>query len=68
MVKEFISSKGVVDSEMRNFLITGFYRQGLYSILISNILLGSSYFLSVNLEKCKFYFDEFPSYLIYLVS
>ena len=29
MAKEFISSKGVVDSEMRNFLITGFYRQGL---------------------------------------
>ena len=29
MVNEFISSKGVVDSEMRNFLITGFDRQGL---------------------------------------
>ena len=40
VVKEFIIQMGVVDYEARNFLVTGFYRQGLESILIDNSPLG----------------------------
>ena len=42
------SNKCIVSSELRNFLINGFYRQGWQSIRINNKLLGSSYFLSRN--------------------
>ena len=38
----------VVASELRNFLINGFYRQGSKSIWISNNLLDSTYFRSGN--------------------
>ena len=40
------SKKLAVASELRNFLIKGFYRQGSKNIWNSNCLLGSSYFLS----------------------
>ena len=35
---------------------------GLKSILIGNSHLGWSYCLSVTLERCNSWFDEFPSY------
>ena len=38
----------VVASELRNFLINGFYKQGWKSTRIINNFLGSSYFLSGN--------------------
>ena len=59
VVKRLIIQKGVVDS---SFLIKGFYRQGLESPLIGYSPLGWSYCHSVNLGRCKFYFDEFLSY------
>ena len=42
------SKKRAVTSELRNFLINGFYNQGSKSIWTRNNLLGSSYFLFGN--------------------
>ena len=47
------SKKWAVASELRNFPIKGFYRQGSKSIWNSHFLLGSSYFLSGNQDRYK---------------
>ena len=49
--KAWSSKKWAVATELRNFLINGFYMQGSKSIWISNNLLGSSYFLSGNQDR-----------------
>ena len=41
--------------------VSNFETKGLESILIGNKPLDWSYSLSKNLERCKSWFDEFPS-------
>ena len=45
--------KWAVASDLRNFLVNGFYRQDCKNIRVGNKLLGSSYFLTGNQDGSK---------------